>query len=133
VRVYHPEAADLAIVTYGNGVRLALRAARRLQEGHGVRARVIDLRWLVPLPVDDLWVHAEQTGRLLCVDECRESGNISEALAAAVLDRGNAVRFARVTAADSFIPLGAAANLVLVSEQEIVDSALRLVPSGSAP
>ena len=129
VRVYHPEAADLAIVTYGNGVRLALRAARRLREEHGVHARIIDLRWLVPLPLDDLWIHAEQTDALLCVDECRGSGNISEALAAALLERGKAVRYARVTAADSFIPLGAAANLVLVSEDQILATALRLTPN----
>jgi 2-oxoisovalerate dehydrogenase E1 component len=48
-----------------------------------------------------------------------------------VLERGHAadavpVRFARVTAADSFVPLGDAANLVLVSEAEIEAAALKL-------
>src|SRR5260221_9376463 len=42
---------DLALLTYGNGVRLALRAARRLEREDRVPARVIDLRWLAPLPL----------------------------------------------------------------------------------
>jgi 2-oxoisovalerate dehydrogenase E1 component len=33
----------------------------------------------------------------------------------------------RVNSADSFIPLGDAANLVLVSEDEIYDAALKIV------
>jgi hypothetical protein len=33
----------------------------------------------------------------------------------------------RVVGADSYIPLGAAANLVLVSESEILEAALTLV------
>src|SRR5262249_22683329 len=40
------EARDLALLTYGNGVRLALRAARRLEREDKIRARVIDLRWI---------------------------------------------------------------------------------------
>jgi 2-oxoisovalerate dehydrogenase E1 component len=86
---------------------------------------------LVPLPLDDVLEHAAATGKLLVVDECRASGGVSEAIATAVLERGQAadavpVRFARVTAADSFVPLGDAANLVLVSEAEIEAAALKL-------
>src|SRR5262249_23510255 len=47
----HGEASrDIALLTYGNGVRLSLRAARTLEKEHGARARVVDLRWLAPLP-----------------------------------------------------------------------------------
>ena len=129
-RVYRPEARDLTIVSYGNGVAMSLRAAERLQNEHGLSARVLDLRWLAPLPIDDLLQHARATGRLLVADECRRSGSVSEALAAALLDAQLAVRFARVTSADSFIPLGDAANLVLLSENEIVDAALELCARG---
>lgn len=125
-RVYHPEAHDLVIATYGNGLWMSLRAARRLEQETGARARVLDLRWLVPLPERDVVEHARECGRLLVVDECRKSGNVSEALAAAVLDAGLQVRFARVTGADSYIPLGDAANLVLVDESEILAAAREL-------
>ena len=50
VGVYHPAATDLLIVSYANGLRMALRAARRLRDEDGVEARVVDLWWLAPLP-----------------------------------------------------------------------------------
>ncbi len=126
-RLYNADGRDLTIATYGNGLHLSLRAAHRLQKEHGIHARVLDLRWLAPLPIDDVLLHASQTGRLLVVDECRKSGGISEALAAGVLERRLSIRFERVTSADSFIPLGEAAQLVLVSESEVVDAGRRLV------
>jgi 2-oxoisovalerate dehydrogenase E1 component len=128
-RVYREAATDLVIATYGNGVWMSLRVATRLEREHGISARVIDLRWIVPLPIDDVLAHARAVGRLLVVDECRRSGNVSEALAAAVLDASTPCRFMRVNSADSLVPLGDAANLVLVSEQEITDAALTLARS----
>ncbi len=126
-RLYRESSRDLVIASYGNGVWMSLRAAARLEREHGIQARVLDLRWLAPLPIEDVLSHAEQTGRLLVVDECRRSGSVSEALAAALLDAGTPARFARVTSADCYIPLGEAANLVLVGEEDIVDGARDLV------
>jgi 2-oxoisovalerate dehydrogenase E1 component len=126
-RVYHPDARDLVIATYGNGVWLSLRVARRLEQEHGLRARVLDLRWLVPLPTQALLEHVRDVGRLLIVDEGRRSGGVSEGVAAALLDAGVSARCARVTSADSFIPLGAAAHLVLLGEDEIFSAAKELV------
>jgi 2-oxoisovalerate dehydrogenase E1 component len=45
----------------------------------------------------------------------------------ALTDGGFEGRVARVTAADSFVPLGDAANLVLVSEDEIERAARKLL------
>jgi len=125
-RVYRESAADLVIVTYGNGVWMSLRVAVRLEREHEISARVIDLRWIAPLPLDDVLTHVRAVGKVLVVDECRRSGNVSEALAAAVLDTNTPCRFMRVTSADSFVPLGDAANLVLLSEDEILAAALAL-------
>ncbi len=47
------DGTDLTVVTFGNGLRMSLRVARRLAV-RGIGARVVDLRWLAPLPVDDL-------------------------------------------------------------------------------
>jgi 2-oxoisovalerate dehydrogenase E1 component len=71
--------------------------------------------------------HATAVGRLLVVDECRKTGSVSEEIAAHLLDAGEAVRFRRVTAADSFVPLGRAAETVLVTEDEIVRAAEAIV------
>jgi len=68
-----------------------------------------------PLPVD-LLREADATGRVLVVDETRRSGGVSEAIIAALADVGYAGRAARITAIDSFIPLGDATAHVLVSE-----------------
>jgi 2-oxoisovalerate dehydrogenase E1 component len=124
-RVYPSNDADVLLVTYGNGVAMCLRARERLAQA-GVQTRVLDLRWLVPLPWDDIVREAEHAGRALIVDEARHSGNVSEALLAGLSERAKGVRTARVTAADCFIPLGDAAELVLVSETEIVAAALQL-------
>jgi 2-oxoisovalerate dehydrogenase E1 component len=92
----------------------------------GIAADVLDLRWLVPLPWDDVLREAQAAGRALVVDEARRSGNVSEALLAGLLERAPLVKAARVTAADCFVPLGEAAELVLVSQPEIVAAAREL-------
>jgi 2-oxoisovalerate dehydrogenase E1 component len=117
---------DLTLVTFGNGVPMSLRVARRLA-ADGVGARVFDLRWLAPLPAEQLQAEAELTGRVLVVDETRRSGGVSEGVIAELADAGYRGRMARVTSADSFIPLGDAAAHVLVSEADIEQAARRLL------
>jgi 2-oxoisovalerate dehydrogenase E1 component len=109
---------DLTILTFGNGVHMSLRAARRMQ-ARGIYARVVDLRWISPLPVEDMLREATATGRVLVVDETRRSGGVAEGVLAALIDGGYGGRMRRVTSKDSFIPLGDAAKLVLLSEPEI--------------
>ena len=117
---------DLTLVTFGNGVPMSLRVARRLA-ADGVGARVLDLRWLAPLPGEQLQAEAELTGRVLVVDETRQSGGVSEGVIAELADAGFRGRMARVTSADSFIPLGDAAAHVLVAEADIEQAARRLL------
>ncbi len=116
---------DLTLVTFGNGVPMSLRVARRLADV-GVGARVLDLRWLAPLPVEDLLHEAAATDRVLVVDETRASGGVSEGVITALIDAGYTGRLARVASTDSFIPLGDAANHVLLSEAAIEKAALEL-------
>ena len=122
----HGDGKDLLIVSFANGLWMSLRVARRLERDHGVACRVLDLRWLSPLPVDDLMREAAAVGRVLIVDETRRTGGVSEGVIAALIDRGFPGPIARVASADSYVPLGAAANHVLVSEAEIERAALAL-------
>ncbi|HZB40685.1 MAG TPA: thiamine pyrophosphate-dependent enzyme [Ilumatobacter sp.] len=119
------EGDDVLIVTWANGLFLSLRAARRLAAS-GISCRVFDLRWLAPLPIDEVLAHAGEVGRVLIVDETRHSGGVGEGVIAGLVEGGYAGALARVAARDTFIPLGEAANLVLVSEDEIVAAAARL-------
>lgn len=117
---------DLLIVTWANGLYLSLRAARRLA-ARGVSCRVFDLRWLAPLPFGAVTWHANDVGRVLVVDETRRSGGVGEAVMADLLEQGFAGRARRIAAHDTFIPLGDAANTVLVSEDDIVTASLDLL------
>jgi 2-oxoisovalerate dehydrogenase E1 component len=120
------DGTDLTIATFGNGLRMALRAGLRLRE-EGIGVRVVDLRWLAPLPIDDVLREARATGRLLVVDETRASGGVSEGLVTRLVDAGFGGPLARVASQDSFVPLGAASSLVLVSEQDVEKAARRLL------
>jgi 2-oxoisovalerate dehydrogenase E1 component len=121
------DGTDLTIVTWANGLHLSARVAHRLAAEEGVRSRLVDLRWLAPLPVEDVLREAAVTGRVLVVDETRRTGGVSEGVVAALVDAGFDGRVARVASKDSFVPLGDAARLVLVSEEEIEAAALGLV------
>ena len=127
VGVYGAEHNEFLIVSYANGLRLSLRAARVLERAHGLRARILDLRWLNPLHFEAVRLHARQcNGRVLVVDECRATGGgVAEALIADLAEHGAATQVASVRAADSYVPLGPATAAVLVGEEEIVSAAQR--------
>jgi 2-oxoisovalerate dehydrogenase E1 component len=112
------DGADLAIVTFGNGVPMSLRVAADLAHD-GIDAGVIDLRWLAPLPADSLRAAVDGVPRVLVVDETRASGGVSEAVVTALVDGGYPGRISRVTSADSYVPLGPAASRVLLGEPDI--------------
>ncbi len=122
----HGTGEDLLLVTFGNGFRMSMRAAHRLQR-KGVACTVLDLRWLAPLPYDDLLQHARRFPRLLVVDETRASGGVAEGVLAALVDAAYKGSARRVTSQDSFVPLGPAAGVVLLSEDDIVRQAWSLV------
>jgi 2-oxoisovalerate dehydrogenase E1 component len=117
---------DLTIITCGNGVLMSLRVAQRLA-GRGVGVRIVDLRWLAPLPIDDLVRESLATRAVLVADETRASGGWSEGVVTALVEGGITTRIGRVTSRDSFIPLGEAAKLVLMSEDDIEAAAYRLL------
>jgi len=122
----HGDGTDLTIVTFGNGLWLSLRAADKLA-AEGIGARVLDLRWLAPLPAEDILAEATATGRVLIADETRRTGGVAEAVLAALADGGFRGRAARVASEDSFVPLGDAAAAVLLSQQAIEAAARSMV------
>ncbi len=127
VGVYGEQHRDLLIASYANGLRLSLRAARRLEREHGIRARVLDLRWLNPLPFEALATHARECGKVLAVDECRATGGgVADALVAYLAERRAASALRAVRAFDTYVPLGPATASVLVGEDDIVAAAREL-------
>jgi 2-oxoisovalerate dehydrogenase E1 component len=130
VGVYGADATDLLIVSYANGLRLSLQAQAILLQEHGIAARVVDLRWLAPLPLEAVRRHAADCGRVLIVDECRATGGgVADALIADLAERSFGGRLASVRAVDSFVPLGTATSAVLVGLDHVVAAAVKTARS----
>jgi 2-oxoisovalerate dehydrogenase E1 component len=105
---------------------MSLRVAKWLA-ADGVGVGVLDLRWIAPLPWDDIRLAAARSGRVLIVDETRHSGGVGEGVLARLVESGYRGRIARVASRDSFVPLGAAADHVLLGEHEIAEAARALL------
>ncbi|MEX0351580.1 MAG: thiamine pyrophosphate-dependent enzyme [Paracoccaceae bacterium] len=114
----------LAILTYGNGRYLSTQAASDLN-AEGIKARVIDLRWIAPLPVDGILGALEGAEKVLIVDECRQTGSLSEALMA-LMHEQTPLPHARLAAHDSFIATGPAYAATMPSRASIADAARNL-------
>jgi 2-oxoisovalerate dehydrogenase E1 component len=123
----HGDGTDLAIISYANGYYLSRQAEKILSERHGLGVRVVDLRWLAPLNADALIDAVAGCKHVLIVDECRRTGSQSEALMALFAERAPGTPVRRLTAEDSFIPLGRAATITLPSRDSIVEAALETV------
>ncbi|MFP1645284.1 dehydrogenase E1 component subunit alpha/beta [Pontitalea aquivivens] len=118
------QGTDLAILSYGNGCYLSHQAQAALA-AQGVNARVIDIRWLAPLPEAALLGATEGCDHILIVDECRRTGSQSEALMTLMVEAGRK-SLARVVAEDCFIATGPAYAATLPSAKAIEEAALRL-------
>lgn len=118
------EGTDLAIVTFGNGHYLS-RQAQATLASEGIEARVIDLRWLSPLPKAALLQAIKGCKQILIVDETRQSGGVAEALMA-LLTEATQTPHARLTARDSFIATGPAYAATMPSADAIVAAAKAL-------
>ncbi len=109
---------QLVVATFANGLWMTLRVARRLA-ARGLRIRVLDLRWLLPLPLDAVETHVRAVGTLLVVDECRRHSGIADEIVSELHQRVPDAMIRAITAPDTYIPLGGAANLVLLQEDDI--------------
>ncbi|WP_372884487.1 dehydrogenase E1 component subunit alpha/beta [Shimia sp.] len=114
----------LAILTYGNGNYLSHQAAKILSD-QGIETRIIDMRWLAPLPVAGIVAALDGAEKVLIVDECRSTGSQSEALMALLAEQ-TSLPHARLAAEDSFIATGPAYAATMPSRDSIVDAAKAL-------
>lgn len=125
----HGEGKDLAIVTFGNGTYHSCQAQKQLEDS-GIATRVIDLRWLSPLPEQAMLEATKDCAHVLVVDETRRTGGIAEALMALCAENG-VTSLARHTAEDSFIATGPAYGATMPSSDSILAAAKGLIEAGS--
>ncbi len=117
------EGTQLCILTYGNGYYLSRQAEAQMPD---IDLRIVDMRWLAPLPMEAILAAVTPCENILIVDECRRSGSLSEALLAQLIEANISSPIERITGYDSFIPLGSAAYQVLPSADDIVRAAVRM-------
>ncbi len=118
---------ETVILTYANGYYLSRQAAKVLEEQHNIAVKVIDLRWLSPLPESAILKQLANARRVLIVDEGRRSGSISEALMAMLLEKASRhLLIQRITGEDCFIPLGDAWQYLLPSRDSIIEAVQHL-------
>jgi len=107
-------------------VPMSLRAARTIEAKHGWKARIVDLRWLVPLNEAYIVEQAKAAKRIIVVDEGRHSAGVGEGVITAIAEGGFGARpFQRVVGVDTYTPLAGAAFLVIPGEDDIVAAAGR--------
>ena len=114
----------LAIITYANGHYLSQQAARTLQS-NGIKTRIIDMRWVAPMPIESLLAAIDGAEKVLIVDECRGTGGQSEALLSMLSER-SPLPASRLAAEDSFIATGPAYAATMPSRDSIVAAATKL-------
>ncbi|MDU9004573.1 dehydrogenase E1 component subunit alpha/beta [Sedimentitalea todarodis] len=120
---------DVAIVTFGNGAYLSNQALPQIKAA-GINPRIVDLRWLSPLPDQALDAAVDGCKAILIVDETRHCGGVAEALMAHFHETSTA-ELARLTAKDSFIPTGPAYAVTMPSTDGIVEAVRNLVEGKS--
>lgn len=115
------EGTDLAIISFANGFYLSRQAQPVLQRA-GIDARIIDLRWLSPLPIEAMLNAVAPCKKVLVVDETRRSGGVSEGVVTA-LSEAIDKPVMRLAAEDSFVATGPAYGTTLPSRDSIVAAA----------
>src|SRR3546814_15345394 len=95
---------DLAIVTFANGFYLSCQAQAELERA-GIATRVIDMRWLSPLPKPALTEAVKGARHILVGDGARNHGAVAEAFMAH-FHEPSAVPLARLPAEEQFTTTG---------------------------
>jgi 1-deoxy-D-xylulose-5-phosphate synthase len=78
---------DLGILAYGPIVSVALDAARRLRDEHGISAEVVSARWAKPLDDEMIVSLARRTGRLITLEDGVVQGGFGSAVLELLAER----------------------------------------------
>ena len=76
------EGSDITFLTVGHTLYPALKAAKELEEKHGMSAEVIDARTLVPFNYEKVIASVKKTGRIIVAGDATARGSFLNDLAA---------------------------------------------------
>jgi 2-oxoisovalerate dehydrogenase E1 component beta subunit len=120
---------DIAIVSYGAYVHVAIRVAERLSVD-GIASSVLDLRSLCPLDKDAILAVARHCGKVLVVHEDSRTGGIGESIAAIIQEEAfeyldGPVRI--VGALDTPVPYSPPLEEYFLPSDDVIERAARLL------
>ncbi|CAN5831042.1 dehydrogenase E1 component subunit alpha/beta [soil metagenome] len=118
---------DLALISYGAYVHVAMRVAERLA-ADGIDASVLDLRTLAPLDRDTILRVARHCSRVLIVHEDSRTGGIGESVAAIIQEEAFDSLDAPVRiigALDTPVPYSPPLELVYLPGEDEIERAAR--------
>ena len=101
---------DLAILAFGSMVNRALDAAKLLDED-GIRARVVDMRWVKPLDITEI-KKAAKLGFVVTVEEGVVAGGVGQEVQSHVLRANQKCKFMNLGIRDEFITHGTCDKLL---------------------
>lgn len=104
------EGDDVAILAFGRMVSRAKEAAALLAV-RGIDARVVDMRWVKPLDVDEI-ARAAQTKLVVTVEGGIISGGVGEGVLNELARQGAAVPALTLGIPDTFVPQGSSNQLL---------------------
>ena len=107
--VYH-EGDDIAVIASGLVVNEALKAVKAL-EAEGIRARLINIHTIKPIDREIIIKAAQETGRIVTVEEHNVIGGLADAVCQVVTD-ACPVKVTRIGVQDEFGHSGPAWELL---------------------
>jgi pyruvate dehydrogenase E1 component beta subunit len=81
------EGSDLSIISHGRCVLTSLEAARVLEEKHGIRAEVVDLRSIRPLDESTVLQSVRKTHRAVLVEENKPFCGVAAQISAMLMEQ----------------------------------------------
>jgi len=122
------EGEHISFVTYGNPVKLCMKAAAVLEE-QGVTSDVIDLRSISPWDRDMVVGSAEKTGRVIIVHEENRTASMASEIAAELSESvSRPLKIRRLVREDTFVPCNFDCQLaVLPSYKAVLEAAVDML------
>ncbi|HEV8125035.1 MAG TPA: thiamine pyrophosphate-dependent enzyme, partial [Gemmatimonadales bacterium] len=124
------EGTDLTVVTYGAVVQRTLVAAKELEDQHGIKAEVIDLRSLSPVDWETIYQSVRKTSKVVVAYEDSLSWGYGSEISARIADEMFAWLDApvrRVAATDTFVAYAPELEDVILPQVEDLRAAMEQV------
>lgn len=122
------EGSDVTLITMGSMARMTLQTANRIEKDLDLSAEVLDLQSLVPLDEDAILAAAARTGRVIIVEESRDTCSAASHISAILADKGFSSLKApvrRITVPDTAMPYAPSVELPLMPNPDRIIDAVK--------